>query len=980
MAETRLPFFTQTAVLDSYLKMTDLSKNEKTVEIIAKVLKEKSDLYTYFFRNRPHPVWANALLKYGYFKVAPDPAPSEDGFVLPPWPEQDYLGSIASSVPNVIAEHVRIIQGHNVYKNRAITALLQTPAETIESVLPNVMEWLDSAAEPYSLGFLHLGGLVKALANARRASAFSVFDAMSTPFPPLSNESGFHRGAISVFPFDDYSAGVSLSLIVEELYAYSPERTIAILEKQLRQAIDIEGKAHGYPDSRKSSFWRVAIEDSGQDGLDELKDKFLILLRNSLERSIKENPQTWRSTIKRYLVNDYEILRRLGLYLLTILPDEFTDLVKRELLSKSNMDDVNLHHEYLELLSAGYPFIGPNEQQKLVNSIVGGPSVRKLQQVSKRVEGESDDERENYIQGYSKFWIRDRLWMIKDHIEGDASETLNSLITDLGPPEHASFNRWTSGVYTVSQVSPTSVEKMRRKSIPDLVEFLKNWKPIQRVGPSEESFGALGGDVATLIFSDLQKYSGVALEIVSIHSAFATAIIYARSSKDVGDMDLLDLKLRIAQALLSEGEIRTSLEATPRGHWVGFRFALVGILKKLVSDFESDLSEAQLSKISSLLLTLCDDPDPDLESDRPAVDWIGHDDPLTVAINHVRPEAVLSFILFANRLQAKRRDSQPDQLRSFDTATAKIFGRKVARHSEPSLAVHSVFGLELERLYWLDKDWVIENIPEIFPESTDEEAIRFYIAAWDCWVANHRVPKELFELLRPQYERAIDNISNGYVTRVFNPIKGLANHVLLDYQLSEVAVSSAEGQESLIAKFFNKTLPDHRGEAAWALGARTHRHKEEWNRARQLWQWRSDVASSLNFSSDFEPEMEGYSNLLLAAPASETINTLWPLLQGFLHYLSDKKRWDRIWHNLEEFLAGQGGRNPREVIRYYSLMHDQLSQPRPHYETVSRTIIETGARNKISREETLMLIDKLNRRGTYDYRTIGDNILAGRYD
>ncbi len=95
MANNELPLYTQTAVLDTYLRMKNPSSSPEIVELIAKSLKSKPELYTYFFNNRPSPAWAEVLLSQGYFVIAPEPVKAGDGFRLPLWLEQEYLISVA---------------------------------------------------------------------------------------------------------------------------------------------------------------------------------------------------------------------------------------------------------------------------------------------------------------------------------------------------------------------------------------------------------------------------------------------------------------------------------------------------------------------------------------------------------------------------------------------------------------------------------------------------------------------------------------------------------------------------------------------------------------------------------------------------------------------------------------------------------------------------------------------------------------------
>src|SRR5215212_130647 len=151
-----IPFFSQTAVLDRYLKLTDLSSSE--VDLIAKTLRSNSGLYRYFFRNRPDPAWAEQLLKRGYFINAPELRETDRGFFAPLWEEQEYLISIAQEVPHVVVEHFKRINGHAHYHARAIESLIQIPSTIVADVVSVILERLEDAlvASHISLGVLAL--------------------------------------------------------------------------------------------------------------------------------------------------------------------------------------------------------------------------------------------------------------------------------------------------------------------------------------------------------------------------------------------------------------------------------------------------------------------------------------------------------------------------------------------------------------------------------------------------------------------------------------------------------------------------------------------------------------------------------------------------------------------------------------------------------------------------------------------------------
>lgn len=985
MAERQVPFFTQTALLDRYLHSDPKKLPSDVLDIVIKALKGNSDLQSYFFRSQPDPTWAPVLLQHGFFTEPPKPIPSEHGQLLPRWEAQEFLKSVAKTAPEVVLEHVRSVRAHPVYLERAIGVLRESPAQVVDLAVPTILDWLQDRPVAIQIS-LECLELVKLLAESNQSlSAFRLLDALTTPYPsPSARDYGdyvLNGSAISSFPIDEFNLRVFTNAI-RALAELSSERTASILESQLCNALRLEGETERDVNYKSRSFWRSAIEDTGQDAFPEFKDVLLVGLRYVLELWARREPTAVAPLIQRYIDDEHEILRRMGVHLLQIFPAEFLNLTATELLNRNNLADVGIHHEYFMLLKAGYQYLSAAQQHTLLNLILEGPLAETARKVAEFAQIDQKDVDE-YVRTFSEIWVRDRLSMIETNLQGETKSLLDDLVKKRGKAEHAAFTHWTSGGFFVSDVSPTTTLELSLKAPNELVSYLASWepKPEALLGPQRESHSALGNDAAQIILSDLPKYGSSILKIAAMRPEYAGSLL-STSSPSVDSAVLWDLRLTICERLLADEHIRTDMSRSLEGGWVGFRHGVVGLLEKAVSSSESQAPEHSWPRIRNLLFLLAEDPDPDQESDRPKEGWLGHHDPLTVAINHIRSQAVISLITYAGNKASRDQqvfgaDEGPARM---EPEVLEVLSRKVDPALEPSLAVHSVFGRELNLLHWLDRDWTRSHLTKIFPSGNEPTSTDFFVAAWDSYViATHQIYLDLFKLLTPQYERAIENVSRGYVTKThLNPVQRFADHLLVEYLNGDYDIQSDAGQESLIAKFFTKTRPDARAQAAWALAQQCNHHKERldafWPRSRALWGWRANVAAASNYSSDFAGEMDGFSLLLNTAVEMETIDSLWPLLEVLLPYVGRAQGWDRIWHNLQKYLAKEVDRDPGRTIELYRLMHDRLTQP-VWYDKEALKILETAAANEPSREQALTLIDTIWRSGNNQFKDILDTYL-----
>lgn len=977
MAEA--PFFTKSAVLQVYLSTDAAILGSELVGVIAKSLRENQDQYMYFFTHRPDSSWATALDSHGFFENAPELVENKGNYFAPYWYEQEYLISVAKEAPQAVINHIRKLKGPTYYYTRALKALQTLGISEFQDVLPELVSWIENPQIAVGIGADVLG-LVQKIAKENNENVGGLFDLFElvtrpqAPVKPVDSEEVFLRSRSSaLFPLDDYE-GRDLHSTVNELKFVDPVRTISILEAQLRTTMNQEAEVWGTPvEARFSSFWRSSIEESGQDNITDYKGELVSSLRDSVTYLAEINEEEFKRLIERFVADPNEIFRRIGLYFLGEYPQRFDALVRDILLDPASLDDIGIHHELFLLLRKGFPVLAINEQHELINSILLGPSDR-LQP--------SENEDTERINARRDVWIRERLSMLEDFLEGDARAHYDDLLVRYGRPSHPEFTHWVGNAFVVTQVSPKTAEELAQYSADELLDFLRTWQPLGSNGPREQTYSALAHEVSKLVLSN-KAYKDVVWEIAILGPSFAVALV-SLPSIEAEDFDTQLLQqLTVARKLLEIDVIRNSIERLPVGQWTSFRFALVNSIERLIQNADWQPEEEQIELLFDVLFILCDDPDPSHESDRPDEGWLGHNDPMTVAINHVRPSAVDALINLHHRLESDKHRREMDESGNekllyrgeFPERIRTILTNKVRRDLEPSLAVHSLFGKNLNLLYWLDRSWTEEYVDEVFPVGEDEESIRFFVAAWDSWVSNSFVFFEVFELLRTRYERAIENAQKGFVSKTFNPVRNLASHLLLEYRTAEYDISSLEGRNSLLAKFFEMATPDQRGEAAWVVSRDLGRNPEFWPKVKALWEWRLNAAMMAKSSDDFRPEISGFSSLLNRVPADESMESMWRLLEGLLPYLEGSNLQDRIWHNLETYLAERVSEEQLDVLRLYSLMHDQITTARPYYGKEATKILEFPAEEEPQRTKVIELIDKLRRMGNFQFEGVQKRLL-----
>ena len=1005
MFNDRVPFFAQVALLDQFIQNNHPEADADAAAVIIRVLLSHEELRRYFFRNRPHPAWLPLLWNNGFFDEPPAPVETEQGVMLPPWDIQDYLATVAAEAPDFVMKHINTLEAHPIYISRAIRCLLgpsfsetrlELSPDEVKKAVPRLLHWLTNYPVACQIAE-DVWGVTKLLAEAGETVSLALFAALMRPFPnpqfkrletfSVSDE------AVSLLRESQYDQD-TFQEAVQRLQSVDLFEVTNIFEAQLLLSLRIEAETAG-SDVHPSTWWRSAIEPSGQNHHHYYKDNLLDFFRDAAEAYVLQNPLVARNTIQRYLSNTDggTILRRLGLHLLRLHAVSQPDLLMQELLTEQNFNEAACHHEFLLLLEDGYPQLNARDQARVVRIILAGPPEEEAARLADWV-GCKPDARQEYIDGYRNRWTLARLWMIRPNLLEIEAEILRRLIAEHGEPAHPTHLTWSSGAFHVLERSPLSVEEIVALAPLHLLSFLQEWQPSpeHNIGPEQISREGLGNAVADAVLSNLSAFATTLSELCAIHPDYAWRILWQASKREEEKKFSLTewgILLAACEEILRRPEIATSMTRTSRSSWRDVRQQMTQVLAEAIEVLED---AEHLARIREMLILLCDDPDPDLDSDQPKQGWVGHGDPLAVAINHVRPSALSGLIDYA-RKQVDMQDEGPGPAR-IEPALLDVLAGKL---QDESLAVRSVYGRHLMLLYWMDKSWLEAHLEDIFPEENNELSIWKYTAAWDAYVIfNQSLYPDLFAKMHPYYVRAIENLRHGYTTKThLQPVRGLASHLIFDY-LSRVRTEPAIPKDTLLHALFEAASGRDRGQVAWMVWRLLKDEQEKkrnnenlagnadeigveqdlgisnvslWPAALALWQSRMESAISQNSPSDFSEEVGWFAALLEFAPPDETLELLWPLLQAMLPYVSSASHRHQTWEAIEKFLAQQVSYDPTRVIELYTQMYERTSGSRWQDEA-TRIILSTAAATPASRKQALSLIDFIARKGDLRFRDI----------
>src|SRR5581483_11057359 len=254
--------------------------------------------------------------------------------------------------------------------------------------------------------------------------------------------------------------------------------------------------------------------------------------------------------------------------------------------------------------------------------------------------------------------------------------------------------------------------------------------------------------------------------------------------------------------------------------WNWSRTTILELIDEGMEDKPDKVNVELKERIWTIIENLTRDSDPTPERE---IESLKNRDPLGVAINSIRGDAIQSAIKYGVWLKnnTKKEDQEKWNFKDNAPELLRVLNEHLEIKSDPSLAIRAVYGEKLSTLVWLDKNWVDENQDNIFPEGEDSK--EHFDSAWDTFITFNRAFDVLFNILKKQYQRAIEEIglhTDGH-HHLENPEQSLSQHLILFYCRDLIQLD-----DSLLIDFYSKADLSLRAEVIDFIGRVSKNDKE----------------------------------------------------------------------------------------------------------------------------------------------------------
>lgn len=730
----------------------------------------------YFFKRLQHESWLSHLRANGFFGNNPSPISVESDkqrglFSVPFWPVLVYLEKISNSsnkkIQLQIMDIIRRVSNPPLREDNYRTwysfvkIMANLPVDIIETRdVDLITYWLDSKFHN-SLVAHEVGRtmLPKFLASDRKEDwkkAEKIVDIVT------------RKGSNRPTMLDSHD----LDELFEKNAARLGERRGEQVSKLLAQRIE---EVVGEKDNNYCYIWRAAIEDHEQNvGTNQPKHALISGLRDVL-LSYAGKCEAW-DLLKELFNKQKFILRRIVLYVLNCQFHKYRDQCQ-ELILKNTPDlflETNYRHEFYELMRAHFREFTQKKQDQIIDKIDQLAGQWAAEIPAKEQEGLNNEIRS--------------MWLKAIEESGYQLSTEMNTKYDLANyrREHPEFPSYMGPVNWGDEQLFSVGELMAKGTVKGIVDYLNGFQGKNRF--NEPGYEEAGQVLKQAVKSNQQFFEKDINEFLQARYVYQYYALQAfeeiwNDKRSIAWGKILELSLKIVETeeLWKEEPEKKQIGLYVRKDWIS------SVIAKLIHNGVKDdswvMPDEHLPLVRKILIRIFEK-----QKSLPADKWKDAEG-LTNAINSAKGQAIEAFIsccLRQCRIFEKNKEKAKENKEVFWKEVEPVFNREVEKARNDNFEFSAIAGAYLPNLYYLSKEWVEQNINQIFPKESKLE--RNWLNAMSGYSYVNTVYTAIYNLLK----------GNGQLEKALKT--DFQNWRINDRMVGNVAIAYLRGQEELNAK------------------------------------------------------------------------------------------------------------------------------------------------------------------------------------
>ncbi|GAA3537135.1 hypothetical protein [Kribbella ginsengisoli] len=798
-----------------------------TDELFARVISRIGDLQhrRVFFAELRNPLWVSRLLKAGALKPPTVPPDDANGWI--PWPAGPYLVKVAAENPQDVSTALELIlrqqdQTREV-RDFAVKSAARMPAEVVASLVP-VLQLIPAVTLDPVIG-LGIARLIEKLGLGGHGKA--ALRLGGELLRPRVSPSGQRWSEVTA-GIESYWYGEAVGHFCAGL-ADNP-RLLPTLIRWLKLALDAEG-ADPSAAYDLSYLWRPAIGDAGRrDGRHDMREVLVDAVRDVAIATLATTV-TPEQVITSLEGGGYQVLRRIARH---VLAETVTgtspalDLAFERLLDTGPLNGLATPREYLELASATLPLLDDGRYREWEALALAGPqdSAGKRERIRAHLKpGQTED---GVWTEYAERWLLDVLGTIgAGALRGQAHVRLAGLTASLGAPHDPSL----AGI-TVERDGAADAEatKLRGLTVDEIIEFARGWTPSGRGEWDTDSFD-VGQAFASAVEERPLEFSQHAHDVVVLPELFVGRF-FDGLRQAIDSAKTIDWPM-LLDALSAMPGGPSVAAATDRRPTYSIRAAMYVLQAGQGKASSSGFVAGYVDKSLDFTLRYMGDPEPLPDSPMSVGEIAG--DPLTTALNAVRPIAVATSIRLAYFAKAKESSTAADMI----TRVTEALSGLLQPERVESSALAAAFGTSFGQLYWLVPEWLEVHSAQLLGED---------------WYGDVVASVALLSYERPLFLRVMDGKLAEFIARsgqgepfdwTWTQRESIIER-LGECLLRLVLLGERDLTDELVSQYLLSVQAEVRGAVLSDIGRRLAQDdrvpEDVLARARSLWDARAEVA------------------------------------------------------------------------------------------------------------------------------------------
>lgn len=492
--------------------------------------------------------------------------------------------------------------------------------------------------------------------------------------------------------------------------------------------------------SQFNNIWIPTIEDNPEaDFPDSYECQLVHFVRDMFELS---EPQKIKEEIENLLKEDHPIFKRIAIHTINYHYKDLNELFWQW--EGNPLEDELLKHELYELFKNNCSVFSKEQIYKVLNWIES-----KNYYISEEIK---DKDQVNKILAYQKKEWLSALLETKNADILSSYEKYNKI--NPSQLDHPGFVFWMETKWGYE--SPVAKDELLIKTNEEIAEYFKNTKEQLDIEGLSDSF-------KNCVLENPEKFTNNIKPFLNVPRIYQHALLWGlseawRLKKDINWQVVFDF---IFKLIVSEDFWNEEYKGYNYRNWIISRIA--ELIEDGTKDDNRAFSPELLPVAENILLILVEKTISDLPN---------MNDLVTSVLNSTKGKIFSAMVNYSIRYaRLYKRENEERWAENIK----KEFTNRLNREIESSLEFSVILGEYLPSIYWLDKNWVIDNINKIFPIDND---IHWKSAFTGYLFYSSRVYKDIYFLLRENghYAKAIKTeLSDPHIT------ERLVQHICVGY-------------------------------------------------------------------------------------------------------------------------------------------------------------------------------------------------------